>query len=160
MDRPLQHPMTELEVETKPGGFVPYTMFPALEHALERQLGPDSKFQLPPRQRAGFVRFLPWVALLLLPLQLGGVLLVLGLSAVAKLMGAGSIFPAVISVVTFALDLIALPGLFAGTRKGWTFFAYAIAVGALSNVISMSLLGLLMSALMLWLAFQVKYEYR
>lgn len=158
MDRPLEHSMTE--ASTKPSGFVPYTVFPALEHTLERQLGPSSKFQLSQQQRDSFVRFLPWVALLFLPLQLGGVMVLLGVSAVAKLMGAGSIIPALLSTLTFVLDVIALPGLFSGKRKGWAFFTYALAVGVVSKLISFSLFGLLVSALLFWLAFQVKYHYR
>ena len=60
----------------------------------------------------------------------------------------------------FVLDAIALPGLFARTRKGWAFFSYAILLSALGKVLSLSLFGLLISALMVWIAFQVKYHYR
>lgn len=157
MDHPLEH---ESSQASRPAGFVPYTVFPGLEHALERQLGQASKFQLREEQRDGFVRYLPWIALLMLPLQLGGVLLLLGISAFAKLLGSGSFLPALISAGAFVLDVIALPGLFSNTRKGWAFFTYAIMLGALGKAISLSLFGLLISALLLWIAFQVKYRYR
>ena len=129
-------------------------------NSLERYLGAAGKFQRSEQQRSSFVRFLPWMALLFLPLQLGGVLLLLGATAVAKLMGTGSLLPALLSTATFVLDLIALQGLFSGKRKGWAFFTYALAVGVVGNLLSFSLFGLLISALMFWLAFQVKYRYR
>jgi hypothetical protein len=155
----MGHPL-EITHTDKPAGFVPYTVFPAVEHAIERQLGQESKFQLPDDYRRNFVRYLPWIALFFLPLQLGGVLLLLGVSALAKLFGAGSFVPALISTGAFVLDAIALPGLFANTRKGWAFFCYAILLSALGNVLSLSLFGLLVSTLTVWIAFQVKYHYR
>jgi hypothetical protein len=155
----MDHPL-EITHTNKPAGFVPYTAFPGLEHAIERQLGQDAKFQLPQEYRLDFVRYLPWIALLMLPLQLGGVLLVLGVSALAKLFGSGSVVPALISTGAFVLDAIALPGLFANTRKGWAFFTYAILLSALGKALSLSLFGLLISAFLVWIAFQVKYHYR
>jgi len=155
----MGHPL-EITHTEKPAGFVPYTAFPALEHAIERQLGQDSKFQLPEDYRRSFVRYLPYVAVVLLPLQLGGVLLLLGVSALAKLFGSGSFIPALISTGAFVLDAIALPGLFAGSRKGWAFFTYAILLSALGKALSLSLFGLLVSTALVWIAFQVKYHYR
>lgn len=155
MDRPL-----EITHTNKPAGFVPYTVFPALEHAIERQLGQDAKFQLPEDYRSSFVRYLPWIALVFLPLQLGGVMLLLGVSTLAKLFGSGSFLPALISTGAFVLDAIALPGLFARSRRGWAFFTYAILLSALGKALSLSFFGLLISALTVWMAFQVKYHYR
>ena len=155
----MTHPL-EITHTDKPAGFVPYTVFPALEHAIERQLGQDAKIQLPEEYRSNFVRYLPYVALLFLPLQFGGVLLLLGVSALAKLFGSASLVPALISTGAFVLDAIALPGLFAGSRKGWAFFTYAILLSALGKVLSLSLFGLLISTLLVWIAFQVKYHYR
>src|SRR5687768_624763 len=109
MDHPLEHNVTQ--TSNKPAGFVPYTAFPGVEHAIERQLGPDSKFQMEDAQRRNFVRYLPWMALLMLPLQLGGVLLLFGVSVLAKFFGSGSLVPSLIATAAFVLDVIALPGL-------------------------------------------------
>jgi hypothetical protein len=158
MDHPLEHQTSQ--APNTPTGFVPYTAFAELEHNIERQLGPDSKFQLPEAQRRNFVRYLPWIALFMLPLQLGGLLLLFGITALAKLFGSASFLPSAISAGAFVLDLIALPGLFSNTRKGWAFFTYAIVLSALGKAFSLSLFGLIISGFLLWIAFQVKYQYK
>lgn len=140
--------------------FEPYTAFSGVEQTLEQHLGATSKLQLPENMRAGFVRFLPWVALLFLPLHFAAVLLLLGISALATLVGSPSIIGALVSVGVLVLDVIALPGLFARKRQGWAFFTYAIAAGAVGDLLSFSIFGLVMSAALLWLSFQVKYHYR
>jgi len=154
MDHSFQRP---LENTASPApAFIPYTVLPAAEAALEQQLGPKSKLQLPQQYQAGFVRALPWVAVLFLPLQLAGVSLVLGLSAFG---GVGSTTRALLSAAVFVLDLIALPGLFKRSRRGWAFFTYALSLGALNNLLGASWFGLVISVALVWLAFQVKYRY-
>jgi hypothetical protein len=140
--------------------FRSYTSFPAIEQSVEQVLGPNGKLVLPERHQLTFVRFLPWIALAFLPIHFFGVLLLLGVTAFATLFGSGSILGAVLSALVLVLDVIALPGLFNRTRRGWEFFTYAAVVGAISNLTSLSLFGLLLSAAVLWLAFQVKYQYR
>lgn len=140
--------------------FEPYTAFGSVEQTLEQHLGAASKLQLPENMRENFVRFLPWVALLFLPVHFAAVLLLLGVSALATLVGSPSIISALVSVGVLVLDVIALPGLFARKRQGWAFFTYAIAVGALSDLLSFSIFGLVISAALLWFSFQVKYQYR
>jgi hypothetical protein len=154
MDQPL------ISTSTGPTGFEPYTAFPGVEQALERQLGPDSKFQMSELQRRNFVRYLPWFALLMLPFQLGGLLLLFGITALAKIFGSASFLPSLISAGAFVLDFIALPGLFSGSRKGWAFFTYALLLSALGDALSLSLFGLICSGLLLWVTFQVKYQYK
>lgn len=158
MDQSLERPIDS--TASGPSGFVPYTAFPAIERALERQLGPRSKLLLPARHQENFVRFLPWAALLLLPLHFGGVLLLLGVTAIAKVFGSGSILFALLSAAVFVLDVLALPALFSFKRRGWALFTYALALGLVRNIVGMSGVGLLISAGLLWLAFQVKYRYQ
>lgn len=141
-------------------GFVAYTAFPPVEEALEQQLGEQGKLKLPERYREGFVKFLPWFVLLFLPLHFAAVLLLLGVTALGTLFGSFSFGGALLSSGVFVLDIIALPGLFARTRKGWTFWLYALALGAASSLLSLSVFGLLMSVVFFWVAFQIKYQYR
>ncbi len=159
MNEPVNS-VVETPSAANPQAFEPYTAFDSVEQTLEQHLGATSKVQLPTNMRAGFVRFLPWVALLFLPIHFAGVLLLLGISALATLVGSTSIVGALVSAGVLVLDVIALPGLFGRTRHGWAFFVYAIALGAVGNVLSFSLFGLVVSAALLWLAFQVKYHYR
>lgn len=142
-----------------PQHFVAYTAFPGLEEAAERQLGARSKLLLPRRHQETFVRFLPWIALLFLPLHFAAVLLLLGISAMAAIVGVVSLPIALLSVVVFVLSVMALPGLFGRARRGWAFYLYAQLVGAVASLVNLSLLGVLVSAALIWLAFQVKYHY-
>lgn len=140
--------------------FEPYTAFAPAEEAIEQHLGARSKLQLPPQYRETFVRFLPWMALLFLPLHFGAVLLLLGVSALGTLFGSFSYGAALISTGVFVLDVIALPGLFARSRRGWAFYVYALALSAVGNLLDLSIFGLLFSLAFFWIAFQVKYKYR
>jgi hypothetical protein len=158
MDQSL-HPLPEPGTATQPR-FRSYTSFPAIEQAVEQVLGPNGKLVLPERHQLSFVRFLPWIALAFLPIHFIGLLVLLGVTAVATVFGSGSIMSALLSAAVLVLDVIALPGLFKRTRRGWEFFTYAATLGAISNLLGLSLFGLLMSAAVLWLAFQVKYQYR
>jgi hypothetical protein len=142
-----------------PPPFVAYTAFPAAEQWLEKHLGPQAKVLLPARHQENYVRFLPWVAVIFLPIKLAAVLLLVGVSMLAALVGSFSPLASALALVVFVLDLIALPGLFGRTRRGWAFFTYALAVNALGNVFSFSLFGLATSTLMFWIAFQVKPRY-
>jgi hypothetical protein len=157
MDQSFEQPLEPVTPE--PIGFVPYTAFPSIEQTLEEHLGAKSKFLLPVQHQDGFVRSLPWVAVLFLPLQFAGVALLLGLSALTAFAGSGSHLRALVSTAVFVLDVMALPGLFKRTRRGWAFFAYAVVLSAANSVFGMSILGLIINAAVLWLAFQVKYRY-
>jgi hypothetical protein len=55
--------------------------------------------------------------------------------------------------------VIALPGLFARTRKGWAFFMYGQFVIVLGDLLKGSLFGLAVMAVVIWAAFQVKHHY-
>ena len=140
--------------------FVPYTAFSRLEELLEEHLGPRSKLLLPANYRAGFVRWLPWIAILFLPLHAAALLLLLGISGLAMFVGSSSFLFALVSVGIFVLELISLPGLFARTQRGWAFYTYARVLGTVLRLFSFSLIGLLTGVLFLWVAFQIKYEYR
>jgi hypothetical protein len=141
--------------------FQAYTALPQVELWLEDQLGARGKLpQLSQSFRDGYVRYTPWVMLLFLPLHFLAVLLVLGFSGVAALLGHPSFMTALVTMVLFVLQAMALPGMFARTRRGWSLSLYGLLIGALVQVLRFSLVGLLFQALFLWLAFQAKYEYR
>jgi hypothetical protein len=140
-------------------GFVAYTSVPPAEQALEQHLGANASFKLPASYQEGFVKFLPWFVLLFLPFHIAGVLLLFGVTVLAMFVGSFGWLGAIFSAAILVCNVIALPGLFKRTRTGWSFFVYAQALGALSNLISFSIFGLIMSVAMFWIAFQVKYKY-
>lgn len=159
MTTPL-HPAFEPEAAASPS-FVPYTRFPDVERFLEEHLGQQSKAQLPPQHRETFVRALPWINAVFLPFYATGVLFLLGVSALSALFGHPfALLGALLSIGCFTIALIALPGLFSRSRRGWEFYSYARGLGLLLSVLDFSLIGALFGLVGLWLAFQVKYEYR
>jgi hypothetical protein len=157
-----QHSQTSFDVPVAaaPAPFVAYTRFAQAEAFLEGHLGERSRVQLPERQRDLFVRVLPWVDLVFLPFHALAVLVVVGLSAFATLVVHPSLFSAGISLAVFVLTALALPGLFQRKRRGWELYVYGAALGALSNLVHFSLIGLLVQVLVFWLAFQIKYRYQ
>ncbi|HEX5656504.1 MAG TPA: hypothetical protein VFX59_04880 [Polyangiales bacterium] len=141
--------------------FQAYTALPQVELLLEDQLGARGKLPLlGPKFRADYARYTPWVMLLFLPFHFLAVLLVLGVSGVATLLGHPSFLAALATVVLFALQAMALPGMFARSRRGWSLSLYGLALGTLIQLLRLSMVGLLFHGLFLWLAFQAKYEYR
>jgi membrane protein YdbS with pleckstrin-like domain len=114
---------------------------------------------LPERHRENFVRFAPWCALAFLPFHLLAMALVLGLTAFGAMFGAASIPSAVVALVGLVLSVLALPGLFRRTRRGWALFTSSLVVGLLGSAITFSLFGIAIDVALLWLAFQVKYHY-
>ena len=140
--------------------FSAYTALPVVEAPLEQYLGARSKIQMPSRHRDNWVRYLPWAAVILLPLNLLLLVGLLGVTAWAGATGSTSYLGAATCVVVLALYVAALPGLFKRTRRGWALFVYAITISAVGNLINLSIFGLAISAGLFWVAFQVKYHYR
>lgn len=140
-------------------GFAPYTVVPQLEQLLEEHLGARSKMLMPVAHQETFVRIFPWFALAFLPFHFGAVSLLLGATAVATLVGYFAWTSVWLPLATLVFDVIALPGLFARTRKGWAFFMYAQAASTVASLLDASLFGLVTSGLIFWVAFQVKRHY-
>ena len=101
------------------------------------------------------------------------VLLVLGLGALvapftvflgpgyAVGYGLGYVFSMVVLGVSIVLEALAIPGLFARSKKGWKLVFYATLVGFLSNVIGFQIVAGLIGALIgLYILFQVKEYYK
>jgi len=159
MTEPVTPMLDVVGAESRPV-FEPYTMFAQTEAALEQHLGESGKLKLPERHRQTFTKYMPWVALVLLPVNFAALLLLLGVSALATLVGSSSFVGALLHTAVFALYALALPGLFAKTRRGWALFVYAMALSLLGSLLDLSLLGLLIDVGIVWIAFQVKYNYR
>ena len=141
--------------------FVPYTGLGKVEHELERHLLHGAPLQLSPGQRARAVAHLPWVALVGAPLWLLNValgLLVIGLST--SLGRPTGVLSLALTLAAAALDFSSLPGLFRRSRQGWARFVYTCLLCGAGAVVALDLFGIAASAVVLWLAFQLKYEYR
>lgn len=151
------YPALEVPAEA---GFVPYTAAPALEEFLEEHLGPRGKVTLSEKFRHDYPRITPWVMAFFLPLQFVGVLLLVGISSLAFLLGHPSFISTLITVGLFVLNAMALPGMFKRSRRGWELMVYALVIGTFAQALHLSLIGTVLHIGFLFLAFQAKYQYR
>ncbi|MGY2130659.1 chromate transporter [Hymenobacter sp. HD11105] len=138
---------------------------------LEKELAPLFLDKLPPAPlglKEGFVKYFPWITVVLMVLLLPVLLLALGLGTMLApfgfLSGLGSGFLGIaalaLSGAILVLDMLALPGLFNRKRRGWVWAYYAQLLSVLSSLLSFSLLSVLLSGAFLWLLYQVRSYYK
>ena len=132
---------------------------------LDYYLVQKAPFQLPDRVKEAIVRYGPWIAIVLLLISLPLLLVAFGLGAALLPFAPyayGSFgFTAVVVLIELALDIAALPGLFARKMTGWRLIFYArllaIAHSLLIGAIASAILGGIIS---LYILFQVRLLYR
>ena len=124
---------------------------------------------LPANVKEAIVRFAPWAVLILFVITLPIVLAVFGLSAVfAPLsflggitVGTNYILTIILSAVQLVLEAMAIPGLFQKSRGAWNLVFYSTLVGAVQNIATFNLGGLIIGTLLsLYILFQVKEYYK
>jgi len=140
-------------------GFTPYTVAPQVEQLLEEHLGERGKFLMTTTHQETVVKLIPWITLAFMPLHLALALMLIGVTALATLVGHFAWGSAWFALANLGFSLIALPGLFARTRRGWAFFVYGQIATTAGEILDGSLFGLVVGALVLWAAFQVKRHY-
>lgn len=133
---------------------------------LQYYLVDKAPIQIPAGGREWIVKYGPWITLVFMVLALPAILFVLGFGAFAlPFAGVGYATGFGIGVIgliaTFALEAIALPGLFGRKRSGWTLLFYAqvvsIATSLLQGAIVSALIGGLIS---FYILFQVRSLYK
>lgn len=144
-----------------------------LEDTLELYLVKKAPFQLPKNAKDLIVQFAPWATIIIMVIAIPAVLLVLGLGALVApfsifLGPAGAVsysinyvLSALILAVTIVLELMAIPGLFARSRRGWRLLYYSALLGLVSNLFSFHIVNGIISALIgLYFLFQVREYYK
>ncbi len=148
--------------------------FGKLEVTLDEYLVEKAPFQLPKNVKEIIVKFAPYLAILGVVMGIPGVLALLGAGTILAPLGvAGGImtgrpflgFGFIVSVVFLGLMILleglAIPGLFARSKKGWNFLYWGALVGIVQNVISFNIGGLVIGGLIsLYFLFQVKEYYK
>jgi len=132
---------------------------------LDFYLVKKAPFQLPDAWKEAIVQWGPWIMVVLLVLTLPLLLALLGLGAVfspfggvAAVSGFGII--AIGTIVQVGLSIASLPGLFNRKMAGWTMAFYARIAGLLTSLLSLNILGGLVSALIgLYILFQIRSKY-
>lgn len=138
-----------------------------LENWFEENLGRKAP-QLPEKWREIIVKIAPWVTLIVMILALPAILIVLGLGTVLTpfaylggvTYGAGYMISMGLLIVSLILEVMAIPGLFKRSLKGWRFAYWATLVSALSYILGLEIVSLIGTVLSLYILFQVKKLYR
>ncbi len=124
---------------------------------------------LPEGIKEAIVKFGPWIVLILLIMTLPVILAVFGLGALilpfSVVGGAGFGLTYLLSlgltIVMLVLEAMAIPGLFKRQMKAWKLLYYATLVGAVQNVVSFNLGGLIIGTLLgLYILFQISSYYK
>ena len=124
---------------------------------------------LPANIKEAIVNFAPWVTLVVLILTLPIVLAVFGLGAFFApfsflggiTAGTNYLLTILFSGVQLVLEAMAIPGLFKKSRAAWNLVFYAALVGAVQNIVTFNLGGLLIGTLLsLYILFQVREYYK
>lgn len=67
----------------------------------------------------------------------------------------------IFTAVILLLQALALPGLFNKTLRGWRYLFYSVLVGAVSQIITFNIFGLIIGAgIGLYVLFQIKHHYK
>lgn len=145
-----------------------------LEDVLELYLVKKAPFQLPSGVKEVIVKFAPWVTIVMMLIALPAVLAIIGLStfagALTGLLGPfataqyaqGITVSVIVLLITVVLQLMALPGLFARSVKGWRLVFYATLVSLIASLLNpLSIISALISAVIgLYFLFQIKNLYK
>jgi hypothetical protein len=123
-------------------------------------------FQIPDGGREAIVKFGPWIVVVLLVLSLPALLLILGIGTALVPVGGlgyatGFGLAAIGLCVQIALQVMALPGLFARKMSGWRLMFYAQVVGIVTSLLSGAIVAAIVGALIgFYLLFQVRTLYK
>jgi hypothetical protein len=132
---------------------------------LDFYLVKKAPFQIPDGGREWLVKYGPWIIIIMLVLTLPLLLFVLGVGTVFMPFGgygyaAGFGILTIFVLAQIALEVIALPGLFARKMSGWNFLFYSRLVGVLGSLTAGSIIGgLLGLVISLYILFQVRGLY-
>lgn len=123
---------------------------------------------LPKNSKEAIVNITPWIAIIFGILGVFSGLTGLGALGVGSslmMMGGyyhpgGYFIGGIVSLVSSILLLISFPGVKANKMQGWNLLFYSQAVGAISSLLTVSLMGLIFSGIGFYLLFQIKSYYK
>lgn len=154
-------------VNTKTEGTDFGGMLEKLEVILEEYLGKKAP-QLPKAWKEILVKFAPYLAIAGVVVGILGFLALLGLGAFLVPSGAigavvtGQPFLNIVFLGAIVLlEGLAIPGLFSRSKKAWALLYWSVLVGAVQNIVSFNIGGLVIGTLLsLYFLFQVKEYYK
>lgn len=126
---------------------------------------------LPKGGKEFIVNFAPWLVIVGAVFSIPAIFSLIGLTGMINSSPYGSVVAAslgptyylsiILLIGVVALELFALPGLFAKKKSGWNLIFYASLLSALSSIVSLNILGFIIGTLIsLYLLFQVREFYK
>ncbi|HEX8974063.1 MAG TPA: chromate transporter [Patescibacteria group bacterium] len=139
-----------------------------LEEFLNEYLVKKAPFAIPAGGKEFIVKIAPYLIIIFAILAIPAILVGLGLTAIfapfaffAGSFGTGFFLSAVFSLVAFIIELMAVPGLFARSKKGWNFAFYASLASLVGSLLAFNIVGGIIGAIIGWyILFQVKELYK
>lgn len=149
------------------------SMLGQLEDSLNTYLGKKAP-QLPQNWKEFMVKAAPYLSIIGVILGLLALPAILGLSALLAPLGiAGGLATGrpflglsflvgiIFAIITLVLEAMAISPLFKRSIKGWRLLYYSTLLGAINNIVSVNIGGLIIGTLLsLYLLFQVKGLYK
>lgn len=142
-------------------------MLAQLEAVLDEYMVKKAPFSIPQNGKELIVKIAPYLVIVMAIIAVPALLAGLGLSAMLAPFallgghyGVAAFISFVFAAISLVIDLMAVPGLFARSMRGWRLSYYATLVGLVGNVFSFNLVGGLVGAVIGWfILFQVKEKY-
>jgi hypothetical protein len=144
-----------------------------LESILEGYMVKKAPFQIPAEGKEFIAKISPYLIIIGAVMFIPALLALLGIGAVLSpfaMMGGGYgmmggygawSISLVFGVVAFALEIMALSGLFKRTKASWRLVYYATLVSLLGSIVSFNIIGGIIGAIISWyILFQVKELYK
>ena len=125
-------------------------------------------WHLPANIREIIVKFGPWITLIILIFAIPVILMALGIGAFLAPYamyghmhtGGSFLLGGLIALAALILEVMALPGLFARSKKAWHLIFYACLLSSLNQLIRFDLIGLIVGlALSLYVLFEIREYY-
>ncbi|NTW15474.1 MAG: chromate transporter [Candidatus Moranbacteria bacterium] len=138
-----------------------------LEAILDEYMVKKAPFAIPQNGKDLIVKVAPYLVIVMAIIAVPALLAGLGLSALLAPFallgghyGVAAFISFVFAAISLVLDLLAIPGLFARSARGWRLSYYATLVGLVGNILSFNVIGGLVGAIIGWyILFQVKDMY-
>jgi MFS family permease len=144
-------------------------MLARLESALDEYMVRKAPFALPAGVKEFIVNVSPYIVLVMAVVAIPVILAALGIMTILAPLaamggvhvGATGILSGLVSIVALAIELMAVPKLFARAKRGWELVFYASVLSLIGNLISFDIVGGIIGAIIGWyFLFQVKELYK
>ncbi|OGI22115.1 MAG: hypothetical protein A2808_03770 [Candidatus Moranbacteria bacterium RIFCSPHIGHO2_01_FULL_55_24] len=141
-----------------------------LEALLEEYMVKKAPFTLPMSVKEILVKIAPYIVIIGAIMALPVIIAALGINAFlapfammggSYYWGTAGIISAIFAAIAFVIEIMAVPGLFKRTHKGWQLAYYASLVMLVGNIVSFNIVSGIIGAIIGWyFLFQVKELYK